>query len=83
VSPKPWRIGISHHLRPRPGVWPVDPERLPQRQRWIEDYEQAAKGFAACRFLESLGSGFIDPAVAEVTQIHDELCQANSDLPIA
>lgn len=83
VSPKPWRIGISHHLRPRPGVWPVDPERLPQRQRWIEDYEQAAKGFAACRFLESLGSGVVDPAVAEVTQIHDELCQANSDFPIA
>ncbi len=27
VTAKPWRIGISAHLRPRPGVWPVAPER--------------------------------------------------------
>jgi hypothetical protein len=83
VSPKPWRIGIGHHLRPRPGVWPVDPAQLPERQRWIEGYERAAKDFASCRFLESLGSGTVDSAVADVQQIHDELCRAGSELPIA
>lgn len=81
VSPKPWRIGIGRHLRP--GVWPVDPAKLPERQRWIEEYERAAKDFASCRFLESLGSGSVDPAVMDVLEIHDELCRADSDLPIA
>ncbi|MDR3299937.1 MAG: hypothetical protein LBU43_08040, partial [Candidatus Accumulibacter sp.] len=25
VSAKPWRIGISDHMKPRPGTWPVAP----------------------------------------------------------
>jgi hypothetical protein len=31
LSAKPWRIGIADHLKPRPGVWPIRPERLPAR----------------------------------------------------
>ena len=56
VSGKPWRMGLNEHIRPRPGVWPVAPERMPDRLRWIEKYEQAAQGFSACRFVESLGA---------------------------
>lgn len=82
VSPKPWRIGIGRHMRPAT-VWPIDPVRLPERSEWISEYERAAAGYASCRFIESLGSGTVHPAVADVQQIHDELCQANSDLPIA
>jgi hypothetical protein len=82
VSPKPWRIGISRHLRPT-GVWPIDPSRLPERRQWIENYEQAATNYASCRFIEGLGSGVIHPEVSDVQQIHDELCQANRALPIA
>jgi hypothetical protein len=83
VSPKPWRIGISQHLRPRPGIWPIDPARLPERRRWIDEYERAAQNYASCRFIEALGSGVIDPMISDVQQIHDELCQANRTLPIA
>jgi hypothetical protein len=83
VSPKPWRIGISQHLRPRPGVWPIDPDRLPERLEWIAAYEQAARPFASCRFLESLGSRTTHPTAAEVQQIHDSLCQAHATLPLA
>ena len=83
VSAKPWRIGIADHLRPRPGVWPVAAEHLPLRREWIERYESAAQGFAACRFVESLGSGVVAPAVAEVQRLHDELCGAATGLPIA
>ena len=83
VSPKPWRIGIGGHLRPRLGIWPVSPERLPGRQRWIEEYERAAHGHAACRFLEALGSGTVDAAAERVMQLHDELCRARDGLPIA
>lgn len=83
VSAKPWRIGIARHLRPRPGVWPVAPERLEERRRWVEGYEARASGFAACRFLEALGSGVVAPAVAEVQRLHDELCGADSGRPLA
>lgn len=83
VSPKPWRIGIDHHIRPRPGVWPVRPERLPERQAWIDDYESAATEFAACEFVETVGSGVVHPAVAPVVRLHDDLSRATSGLPIA
>jgi len=82
VSPKPWRIGIPHHMKPRPGVWPVDPKRLPQRQAWIEAYERAAEGYASCQFIAALGSGRVDPAAAEVQRWHDELSKANRSLPM-
>lgn len=83
VSPKPWRIGIAAHLRPRPGVWPVKPERLPERQRWVEAYERAAQGHAACRFLEAVGSTDVHPAAASVQAVHDALSRAEDALPIA
>jgi hypothetical protein len=83
VSPKPWRIGIGEHLKPRPGVWPIRPERLPERRRWTEIYERAARSFASCSFVESLGSGRVHPAAADVQRLHDELCQANRPLPLA
>ena len=83
VSPKPWRIGISSHVKPRPGVWPVDPERLPERQAWIDRYEQAAEGYSSCQFIAALGSGRVDPTAAEVQRLHDELSRANRALPIA
>lgn len=83
VSAKPWRIGIGDHIRPRPGTWPVSPERLPERRAWLERYDHAAAGFAACRFIESLGKGASVPAAQAVRQLHDELCRAHAKLPIA
>lgn len=83
VSAKPWRIGIEGRLTPRPGIWPVAPERLPQRRAWLERYDSVAAGFAACRFIESIGSGVSAPAARAVQQLHDELCRAHSDLPLA
>ncbi len=83
VSPKPWRIGIGQHIRPRPGVWPVDPAKLPERARWIEAYEKAARSHASCRFVAALGSPHADPAAQAVQALHDALCQADSRLPLA
>jgi hypothetical protein len=83
VSPKPWRIGISAHLLPRPGVWPIRPERLPDRRRWVEAYERAAQGYAACRLIGEIGAGAQDPAALAVQAVHDTLCRAREDLPIA
>jgi len=83
VSAKPWRIGMNVRLRPRPGVWPVSPEWLPQRRAWLERYDRTASGFAACRFVETLGNGASAPAAEAVLRLHDDLSQARSDLPIA
>lgn len=83
ITAKPWRIGIAHHMRPRPGVWPVAPERMPLREAWIAEYEAAAQSFAACRFVETIGSGVSHPDVRRVQELHDESSRANSSLPIA
>ncbi|PPE75723.1 hypothetical protein C3942_02180 [Solimonas fluminis] len=84
VSPKPWRVGIAAHLRPRPGVWPVNPERLPERERWVQQYEQRAQGYAACRFVEALGQTRVSCMQAlAVQRLHDEWCRAQRELPLA
>ena len=83
VSPKPWRIGIAAHMRPSPGVWPVKPERLPDRNRWIDTYERTARDYASCRFAEDVGSEDVAPEARAVQVLHDELCQAMRDAPIA
>ena len=83
VSAKPWRIGITTHMRPRPGVWPIAPERMPMRNAWIAEYEAAAKNFAACTLLESIGSGAMNLEAKAVLELHDELCAATSNRPIA
>ena len=82
VSPKPWRIGIPDHMRPRPGVWPVAPERMEMRTRWVEKYEKAAGGFASCRFVAALGSRATSPQTKAVQELHDQLSRAQSELPM-
>jgi hypothetical protein len=83
LTAKPWRIGIEAHMRPRPGVWPVNPEKKHLREAWVAEYEEAAKSFAACRYLETLGTGMSHPDVRPVQELHDRLSKAESDLPIA
>lgn len=84
VSPKPWRIGIGTHLRPRPGVWPIDPGRMPERRRWVEEYEQRARDYASCRYVEALGRTTATcPQALAVQRLHDEWCQAQRELPVA
>ena len=44
----------------------------------------SAAAFAACRYVTTVGSGAVDPAVAPVVALHDELCRATvPGLPIA
>ena len=83
VSPKPWRIGISQHIRPRPGVWPIAENRLPERARWVEQYDLLAPQFASCRFTEAIGSSTVSPEAEQVRFLHDKLCQSDSMLPLA
>jgi len=83
VSPKPWRIGMTSHIRPSRGRWPVPPEVMPQRQDWIRQHETRAEGFAACRFVEALGSMVTTSRTLTVARLHDEMARALTDRPIA
>lgn len=84
VTGKPWRMGIGHHMRPRPGTWPVHPERRALRERWVAHYEQVATAYAACRYVESLGSGRVDDGLQAVIDLHDRRCRAlDASLPMA
>jgi hypothetical protein len=83
LTAKPWRIGIAQHLKPRPGVWPIGPEHLDGRRRWVSEYEGRAAGYAACRFIETLGRGSIHRDADRVRDLHDELSGATRNLPLA
>lgn len=82
VSPKPWRIGIPH-IRPRPGVWPIKQERMADRHRWVQRYNEKAKGYASCRYLKSLGTGRSTRQCESVRTVHDKKCKVDSSLPLA
>ncbi len=83
VSPKPWRIGMDRVLRPRRAAWPVPPELLPERREWVRDYEARAEGYASCHFLGEFGNGPVHSSARAVQQLHDDLCRAESSLPLA
>jgi hypothetical protein len=83
LTPKPWRIGIAAHMKPRPGVWPVAPSRRPERDAWIARYEERSQAYAACRFLEAVGPQATHIDVETVRRVHDDESRALRDLPIA
>ena len=80
ISPKPWRIGIEAL---RSGVWPVQEDRLLDREIWITKYQSLAQKYASCKFIEQLGSQLTHPKVKHVQSIHDQYCNANLNLEIA
>jgi len=83
LTAKPWRIGVAAHMRPRPGIWPVRPESVAVRNQWIAEYEEKAAAFAACRYVESMGSGVVHKAIKAVVDLHDRESRALSAAQIA
>lgn len=83
LTAKPWRIGISEHLRPRSGVWPVQPELVAARAEWVARYEAEAAAFAACHYVDSMGSGVIHDSLQQAVDLHDRESGALSGAPLA
>ncbi len=83
LTPKPWRIGIKRHIKPRSAAWSRAQARLPARLDWIADYETKAAGFAACRFVRAFGPDAVDPRAGRVMELHDRLSRATQALPLA
>ncbi|MEB1550871.1 hypothetical protein VDQ94_18610 [Xanthomonas campestris pv. campestris] len=78
VSPKPWRVGIHRRIRPPYAAWRAEHATLPQRLRWIADYEGASTAFAACRYIASFGDERnVTEAARQVQERHDAWCRAD------
>ena len=83
VSPKPWRIGMDR-LKPRPGVWPINPLRMSERVEWVERYHVKAEPYASCHFLKRMGGSAVHAKAEKVRRIHDDMCRADKiDLKLA
>lgn len=80
ISPKPWRIGMN---RLRLGIWPVDPQDLAIREAWVREYEQHAKHYASCRFVEQFGSQIVNAKAKQVQLLHDQYCKSGTHLDLA
>lgn len=83
VTPKPWRMGLPRLHPPYSAAWRPEHAALPARRAWVESYDREAQGYAACRYLETLGSGATDADAESVRALHDLLCQAERELPLA
>jgi hypothetical protein len=83
VTPKPWRMGLPRLHPPYSAAWRPEHAALPARRAWVESYDREAQGYAACRHLETLGSGATDADAESVRVLHDLICQAERDLPLA
>ena len=83
LTPKPWRIGLDEPMRYRKAVWPIAEDKLPQRQKWVADYERASVAYAACRFLTKIGSDKVDPKARAAQSLHDKYCRTDRNLEIA
>lgn len=78
LTPKPWRCGC----KPPPGTHPrEDDETRAAFAAWLAHYDSARAGFATCRFIEDAGPS--GPRPPDIIALHDRLCQATSDLPLA
>ena len=72
LTPKPWRIGMD--LPPK--VFPfTSPAKQRAYEQWDGVYESRCQGFAACEAVsdEPWGNPVVDPAIAPVLAMHDEL----------
>lgn len=83
VTPKPWRMGLPRLHPPYSAAWRPEHAALPARRAWVESYDREAQGYAACRYLETLGGGATDADAESVRVLHDLLCQAERELPLA
>ncbi len=83
LTAKPWRIGIQERIKPRRGTWPVPEEKRADRTAWINKYERTAQNFAACQYIDTIGTGSTDPTAHSVQELHDRICQSHKALTLA
>ena len=80
LTPKPWRCGSPR----MPGQYPQPDAAAEQRfAAWLARYEDTCRGFATCRYIETLGAGRPSGAHAELLALHDRVSRCEENLPLA
>ncbi len=80
LTPKPWRMGT----KPPPGQFPREQaSEQSDFAHWLEQYDRASAAKATCRFVEAIGPGTVDEAIAPIVRLHDDRTKATSGLPLA
>jgi hypothetical protein len=77
LTAKPWRMPGFAAGKIHGGVWPIPEVMRPERAGWVREYEAKAIGFAACRYVDSVGSGNVHSQVRAVVELHDRLSRAD------
>lgn len=78
LAPKPWRIGCKGHR--------IGSEESLHDYKNEPDYQQylnVSKRYAVCRLIEHIGPQAQDQQSLELIRVHDEICKATSELPLA
>jgi len=80
LTPKPWRC----HCSLPPGEHPRTDDAVRQRfTAWLNQYDQAAKKYATCRYIETIGAGSARGPAADLVALHDRLTRCGESLPLA
>ncbi|MFW2177422.1 MULTISPECIES: hypothetical protein [unclassified Moraxella] len=85
VTGKPWRMGIKTQFLGYQDFWRDDiPVKFQQQnQQWLNQYHQTAQHYSACHFIKKIGNAEIHPNIAKFLDLHDKLCKAKINLPLA
>jgi hypothetical protein len=80
LTPKPWRIG----LKAPPGKHPRAQGEAAEFEQWLAEYEAASRGYATCRYLETVGKGgIVGGDDGDLVDLHDRTSRASEPLPLA
>jgi hypothetical protein len=80
LTPKPWRC--KYHVPP--GQFPREKrQELEQFDKWLSGYEAACRGYATCRYLETVGTGGSLSLLDPVIRLHDSRTRCQENLPLA
>lgn len=69
LSPKPWRINMSHP----PSRFPhIDPEQLHDFDLWLQTYQLTSSHYATTHFLAAFGESKIPDNIQRVLDVHNK-----------
>jgi hypothetical protein len=81
LSPKPWRLRRNPG---RPPCWPWADERAARAfDRWHTAYAEAAREFATCALIGTIGMGDVHPDLLGLVRLHDQHARVGANLPLA
>jgi hypothetical protein len=79
LGPKPWRIGMATP----PRDFPRDAAAERVFAEWLAEYEATARGYAACRYVSTIGSPEVAAELEPLVRAHDEQSGALSGRELA